>query len=488
MLYWNQRVRTQLVNAVAIEKEALLLMQQGSWQKALDRIGAVLRGSHPDPSRLRLERAKCRMMQGAIEQADEELESLLKDDGLNSALRRDVLVWRGSLLSGRDSETALKLITEAGSLEPNQEVAEGEFLLGLMAEDTTSAIEHFSATVSRKPHHIGARRMLAGCLFLSGRPQEALEHAQICSEATDRDASIHLLTTLCQIAASDQQHHQRNASGHEDPEANELLTAYGNLLSTFRKTLQWPLPPNEIRALFQNATIMHDAIRNAGECFPAPPGIHLQCQLRWKQLLTDYSNENDQGILDSLQSLADALHEGTLYRFSGQLHAIDGHWTQAEAAWLEAKKRVSLVTDPQLFLFFLARVKWQLNYQDADQAALLQSQAVEYLRELMASERKPALSRIDLYDLSEMAVQVREYALALDVTEEWQRQHPEDPNAYEMYGIVQSKQANYCSAISYYLKAKKMGSREPNLDTYLNEARELLLQQAEQIKAESKPN
>jgi tetratricopeptide (TPR) repeat protein len=433
--------------AESYEQAAQLALQRGNWTAALENFDKALDADYPDLPRLRLNRVRAWSALHNVAKASEELEALAQRSDLGDA-EGAVLLWQADLVLSRsvDDARALELVQKA--LDKGLSPAESAYAQGLLAKSSDEALAHFQQAIQKDPFHHRAHGMLALLLILLGRLTEAHERVDFGERVFPDDPAFKVLHAL-QVSEEDLQGARDLIDHLAGPLTERQVKAARALVNVIHQArrLDLPIPGSDARIPLFLAwgQLGLTAIRLSNGFpdlyLPIPPvlvkGLGRLPALLPRFFLGDY------GPIIEASSQAVHVHpDGFLYYWLGLLLAENARWTEAEAAFLAATEKSSLIPVRRQALIGAVFAEYMLF--DEASPPELQARIVKNLRQLEPLGRfGPAEAK----NLGPIAFQFGEFAVARRIVTDWEQQAPDDPNMLRTRAAVELAEGAYGRAI-----------------------------------------
>ena len=191
------KAEKKLANQLAIETAdaAKMAWQQGDIETSIELYEKAIQRGHPDRQQVKLDQIRSIFALNKIEQVDEKL---LSSSGLKDKRNTSQLVWKAELALRESSENgrAIELLTAAK--EGDLELAEKQYVEGLLAKSTLTAIDCFRGALRENHFHFRARLRLIYCLITMGEFKTAEFESKLATSMYPNHADFRILTAIAQ--------------------------------------------------------------------------------------------------------------------------------------------------------------------------------------------------------------------------------------------------------------------------------------------------
>jgi serine/threonine protein kinase/tetratricopeptide (TPR) repeat protein len=515
--------------AASYRQTAELAMRRGAWRAALDSMDEAVRAGCPDSVDLHLGRVRALAALNEGPQAFAEVRELAARTDLGDQAGL-VLLWRAELAldqSGADDKTLARI---AEALRRGLPEAEKAYAEGLLADSSPAALEHFRHAVGVDPFHQRANGMAIRLLTFLGLFDEARTRVAFAEQVFPDDPTFQVL------------HAEILALQGDLPAAYALVDRAPQLREPQRRTARAMLEPlaelagvdaqmksvapdfetswASVKVLARMPAVLQASRAAPGEgadasgdlVLPLPPVVVRA----WRVIPSLFPMMLLHNYAGASKALADAIRihpDGLLYFLRGLMLTNEDRWAEAEEAFLAAAGRPSVVPIRRMALmlaiacefilaetelspevarlngFFAARGPVGAVLAGAPGGALraLPSLYLDELplrRALRNTRTFLGLGKVypkqaDL--LANIALLAREFDLARGIVDDWQRQAPEDVNAWRKRALVELAAGAYGPAIRAADKVLAVKADDREALDYRAKAVERLRRQAEQL-------
>ena len=445
--------RVEKQRPLNFERDAAEHRQRGDWPAVLRSIDAALAAGHPDPSRMHLDRAKALFALNRADDALGEIQAIERRDDLGP-LAAEIQLIRGDLLLGVDNEEAVRLIR--ASLSGLTSTADQRFALGLLAETSPDALDHFQQALQAEPYHLRANEMAGLMLFFLGRKAEARRRLDIAEVFFPDDPNLHVLEALLLAADGDRAGAVALLDESRDQLGAKAITDVRPILDVLAELANiedYVSVDGQVDLLHWGkiAGLILKIARAKGGDSDSRPGLRMGLP----PVLARSYGKMAGGLgfaFTSAQVRSRKLDEAVEAHPEGMLHLIHaealwdaGRLAESEAAFLQAADGPAIASISRLARFLAAVVAFEaadVHGKAPDLEA--KARAVAHFRRLAASGGPPPKF---LHLAANLCWQCGEFDLARGFVADWELQDPRNPDIHLMRSQIEYFDGNDTKAI-----------------------------------------
>jgi tetratricopeptide (TPR) repeat protein len=478
------------------EETAKLAEQRGLVKDALNAYTDLLREDHPDPTRLRIGRARALLDLNQVAEAKKELDALAKRPDLGKH-EGSVLILRAELALDTESKEGLELFRQALT----KDLTEGErfFAKALLASKTADTADLLRKAVAADPYHVRSRMLLAVTLLVLGRTREMEDVALASGALFPENPNFKVLQAMARALAGDVAGAGRNLDqtrGQLDAEeikalkgAMEILAklanwggdldakAYAELLLAWKK-----LKPLAVRFVPESADVADfQSAVHANNQLRLPPLVERIVVGLSRSLVKSIQDNDLDGAVIQIEDTLKVNPEGTLYHFLGMLLLARGRFQESEQAFLKALETPAFMNVRARSLYFAAYSVRGIVDRDPNAGAEVYQRGVRYVEQRY---RAGPVTSAEAPILVDMAILGRAYDLARAILADWEKLPDADrTQVVRQRAAVELFAGNFTAAVA---AADEVLAKNPN-DQDIKKLRANALQRLKTFLAERGP-